>query len=299
MARSNIATYIWMIDTIERRGRITLDELNRLWMLSPLSEGNPMPKRTFHNHRKAIEQMFNITLRCKRSTFEYYIDHDGTEAQSRMQRWLLDSMSISGLISDSQSISSRVILEDVPSARDHLPVLIDAMKQNHRIRFDYRSYKRANPTEVVLEPYFVKIFKQLWYVIGYHVKEQKVKTYALDRMSSLHIAEETFVLPDGIDGIGFFKDCFGISTSQGEAKDITLRVSSTQAKYFRALPLHHSQREEMHDSHSIFHYHMKLTYDLKEELMSHGSDIEVLSPPELKAQIVSELRTALAHYGQQ
>lgn len=41
---------------------------------------------------------------------------------------------------------------------------------------------------------------------------------------------------------------------------------------------------------------MKLTYDLKEEIMSHGSDIEVIAPPELKAQIVTELKNALSNY---
>ena len=54
---------------------------------------------------------------------------------------------------------------------------IDAMKQNRRIRFSYKSYTRSLPTDgIVLEPYFVKIFKQLWYVIGMNVKDGVVKT---------------------------------------------------------------------------------------------------------------------------
>ena len=31
---------------------------------------------------------------------------------------------------------------------------------------------------VVIEPYCVRIFKQLWYVIGSNVKDKKIKTYA-------------------------------------------------------------------------------------------------------------------------
>jgi predicted DNA-binding transcriptional regulator YafY len=298
MARRNLITvYIWIIDTIQRYGALTLAQLNELWKKSPAGDGNPIPRRTFFHYRDAIEEMFSISLKCNRSTFEYYIDEEESENDSRMQQWLLDSMSMSGMLSNSRDISHRIVLENVPSARQYLSVVIDAMRDNQRIKFSYKSYKRVNAVDgIVIEPYFVKIFKQLWYVVGMNVKDGMIKTYALDRMSKLVITQDTFKMPEGFDPVDFFKDCFGITTSHTAAKDIVLRVSPTQAKYFRALPLHPSQQEEIHDSYSIFRYKMRMTYDLKEEIMSHGSDVEVMSPPELKAQIVSELKKALANY---
>jgi hypothetical protein len=299
MARNHIAIYVWIVDTIERFGHITLSQLNRQWELSPYSDGNPLARRTFFNYRNAIEEIFNINILCNRSTFEYYIDHTESESESRLQHWLLDSMSLSGMLSNSSDVSSRIVLENVPSARKHLPVIIDAMRENHRIAFDYKSHKRVNATQgIVIEPYFVKIFKQLWYVIGYNVKDSKIKTYALDRMSNLTLTPHTFKMPTHFDPIDFFKDCFGITTNQDEAKEVILRVSTTQAKYMRALPLHPSQQEEIHDQYSIFRYKMRLTYDLMEELLSHGSNIEVLSPPELKLQIITQLQAALNNYTQ-
>lgn len=298
MARRNqITVFIWIIDTLQRYGALTLSQLNALWEKSSVGDGNPIPRRTFFHYRDAIEEMFGISMKCNRSTFEYYIDEKESESDSRMQQWLLDSMSMSGMLTDSRDISHRIVLENVPSARQYLPVIIDAMRTNRRIKFSYRSYKRVNPADgVVIEPYFVKIFKQLWYVVGMNVKDGIIKTYALDRMSKLVIMQDVFEMPEDFDPADFFKDCFGITTSRSEAKDIVLRVSTTQAKYFRALPLHPSQQEEIHDSYSIFRYKMRLTYDLKEEIMSHGSDVEVVSPPELKAQIVNELKKALANY---
>ena len=298
MARRNlISVYIWIVDTIQRYGAITLAQLNDLWVKSALGDGNPIPRRTFFHYRDAIEEMFNISLKCNRSTFEYYIDEEESENDSRMQQWLLDSMSMSGMLTKSRDISHRIVLENVPSARQYLSVVIDAMRDNQRIKFSYKSYKRVNAVDgIVIEPYFVKIFKQLWYVVGMNVKDGIIKTYALDRMSKLVITPETFKMPEGFDPADFFKDCFGIITSHTAPKDIVLRVSTTQAKYFRALPLHPSQQEEIHDAYSIFRYKMRLTYDLKEEIMSHGSDVEVVSPPELKAQITSELKKALANY---
>ena len=241
--------------------------------------------------------MFDINIVCDRSTFEYYIDSSGGESNARMQSWLVDSVSISDMLRNAHGVNDRIMLENVPSARKRLPVIIDAMKQNHRISFSYKSYTRSRPTnDILLEPYFVKIFKQLWYVIGYNVKDKVIKTYSLDRMSHLNMLPDVFTMPDGINPSEFFKDCFGIITNQNEPKRIVLRVEPTQAKYFRALPLHNSQQEEIHDNYSVFTYKMRITYDLKEELMSHGASIEVVEPKELKTLIRTELERALDNY---
>ena len=296
MAHNLVNRYVWLVDTISRYGRITLKDLNQAWLRSSISQGKPLARRTFFHYRDGVEEMFDINIQCDKSTFEYYIADSG-ESNKRLQSWLVDSVSMSGTLSNAHDISERIMLENVPSAREHLPVIIDAMKQNRRIRFSYKSYTRSLPTDgIVLEPYFVKIFKQLWYVIGLNVKDSLVKTYSLDRMSRLNLTQDTFNMPEDVKPSQFFKDCFGIITNRNSAKRIVLRVEPTQAKYFRALPLHSSQQEVIHDNYSIFTYWMRITYDLKEELMSHGASIEVLEPKELKTLIRTELEQALKNY---
>ena len=297
MARNMINRYVWLVDTISRYGRITLKDLNAAWLRSEISGGNPLARRTFFHYRDGVEEMFDINIQCDKSTFEYYIDDSGGENNARLRSWLVDSVSLSGTLSNAHDVSERIMLENVPSAREHLPVVIDALKQNRRIRFSYKSYTHSLPTDgIVLEPYFVKIFKQLWYVIGLNVKDDQIKTYSLDRISHLNLLQETFTMPENVKPSEFFKDCFGIITNQNSPKRIVLRVEPTQAKYFRALPLHSSQQEEIHDNYSIFSYNMRITYDLKEEIMSHGASIEVVEPEELKVLILTELKNALAQY---
>ncbi len=297
MARNLINRYVWLVDTISRYGRITLKDLNAAWLRSNISEGKPLARRTFFHYRDGVEEMFDINIQCDKSTFEYYIDDTGGESNARLRSWVVDSVSMSGTLSNARDVSGRIMLENVPSAREHLPVIIDALKQNRRIRFSYKSYTRSKPTDgIMLEPYFVKIFKQLWYVIGLNVKDGLLKHYSLDRISNLNILQDTFDMPEEVNPSEFFKDCFGIITNRNSAKRIVLRVEPTQAKYFRALPLHSSQQEEVHDNYSIFTYRMRITYDLKEELMSHGASIEVLAPQELKTLIRNELEQALKNY---
>ncbi len=297
MAKNLIAKYIWMVDTIERHGAITRERLNQLWMQSEFSNGNPLPRRSFYNYRNGIADTLGIDIEFNQSTYEYYIAHDGTDTANRRMQWLLDSMSISGMVSSSSDLSSRILLEYVPSAREFLPMIIDAMRQNLRIKFSYKSYMRANQQNgIIIEPYFVKIFNQLWYVIGYNTADKKIKTYSLDRMSNVNITDDKFEMPEDFVPEEFFADCYGITTNQAEPKRIAIKAEPTQAKYLRALPLHPSQQEELHDNYSIFRYKMRNTYDLRERLLSHGSSIEILEPPELKAQIVDEMKKALENY---
>lgn len=289
---------IWIADTLRRYGALTLAQINELWRASAISGGNPLPRRTFMTYRNNIEEMFNIKIVCNKATYEYYIEDLEQGGKSYID-WMLDSMSISGTLQSSSSVSERIVLEDVPSARHHLPVVIDALKQNLCIRFAYKSYTRAGIARgTVIRPYFIKIFKQLWYVIGFNVKDGKIKTYALDRMSDLTIlVDHPFEMPVGFSPESFFKDCFGITTTNNDPKEIKLRVEPVQAKYLRALPLHSSQQEMiLAQGYSLFTYKMCITYDLREKLLSMGANVEILSPPELRAQIKEELRKTLELY---
>lgn len=299
MPRNLFSRYIWLIDTIRRHGAITREELNKLWLRSEFSNGESLPRRTFYNYRNAIEDLFKINIECNPATFEYYIDNGGDVHNESVTDWMLNAASMSNVLTDAREVSSRIFLEDVPSSRYHLATVLEAVKELRPLRFTYSPYTRTNPTkDVVIEPYFMKLFRQRWYVTGRNTKEDSIKTYALDRMSSVTVDSGNFTIPEDFDTESYFKDSFGIVFSHGEPKNVTIKTDSRQAKYFRALPLHHTQSEMVHDDYSIFTYRLKLTPDFVQELLSYGPKVTVLSPPELKAMIVTELEQSLKNYKQ-
>lgn len=299
MPKNMLNTYIWLVDTIRSHGALTREELNRLWVRSPLSNGIPMARRTFYNYRAAIEELFKINIECNSSTFQYYIDGNEDEHKNNVTDWMLNTASISNVLSTARDISHRIFLEDVPSAREFLSPVMSALRENHVITFLYSPYTRSGAgKKVVLEPYFLKIFRQRWYITGRNTVENTIKTYALDRMSALTITTQKFNLPLDFDPETYFRDAFGIVFSQGEVRKVALKVDKQQAKYLRALPLHHSQSEMVDDNYSIFHYNLRLTPDLVQELMSFGPSVTVLSPPELRAMMITRLSETLKNYQQ-
>ena len=59
--------YVWLVDTIYRAGRISFEEINERWLRSSLNDtGEELPIKTFHNHKNAIQQMFDIDIACDR-----------------------------------------------------------------------------------------------------------------------------------------------------------------------------------------------------------------------------------------
>lgn len=295
MAKDLFRRYLWMIDTIRRHGRISRADFDDCWSRSVFSDGKPMPRRTFFNYRQAIEELFCVDIKCDSRTYEYYIDENGPHSED-MTEWLLNAASVNDVLSNSRELADRIFVEDVPSARQHLAPAIDAMRENKVLRFDYLPYYRTRPGDVTLEPYFLKIFRQRWYLTGRNVDENRIKTYALDRIGTLAIQNDTFEIDPTFDFDEYFRYSFGIVSSKGEARRIAVRTDPNQAKYFRALPLHRSQDEIVHDRYSIFYYNMRITPDLVSELLSYGPRIEVLEPPELRAMLRTELEAALKFY---
>jgi len=296
MSKDLFSRYIWLVDTIKRYGHITREELNARWLRSPFSNGETLPRRTFYNYRQAIEELFKINIECNPSTFEYYIEEGDTHSES-VTNWLLNSAAMSNVLSDSKEVSTRIFLEDVPSAREFLAVVIDALKEFHPIKFTYQPYSRSIATkDIVLEPYFLKIFRQRWYVTGRNLKENMIKTYALDRMRDVVLQSTVFEMPADFDAEEYIKYSFGIVFSQGEVKRVQIKTDSRQAKYLRALPLHHTQQEMIHDAYSIFTYMVRITPDFVQELLSHGASVTVVEPPELRAMVIHSLEESLALY---
>lgn len=296
MVKDLLNRYVWIIDTIRRYGRITRRELDECWRRSNFSNGTSLPRRTFYNYRQAIEEFFNITIQVDQATFEYYIASEDAHNED-VTEWLLNSAATNDVLSSSREVSGKIFLENVPSAREHLSTVITALKTQCPVRFDYHPYTRNTPTTgVTVEPYFLKIFRQRWYLTGRNISDERIKTYALDRISGAVILPDKFTPDPTFDAETYSRDSFGIIFSQNAAKRIVVRTDARQAKYFRALPLHHSQQEMVHDEFSDFVYRLRITEDFVAELLSYGPKIQIIEPPELRAIIRDSLEQSLKNY---
>lgn len=293
--------YIWLVDTLDRAGRLTFEDIDGRWQhatsLNP--EGEPMPRRTFHNHRQAIEDMFDISIECERvAPFRYYIEDTSRLRDSRAREWLLSSFALNNALRERDELSDRILLEDIPSGRKYLTPLLDAMKESTAVRLTYRSYSRNYETTFEVEPYCLKMFRQRWYLLGRNPYFDTLRVYALDRMLALGSTDRHFIYPADFDPESFFSECYGITySSDGKAEEIVIRAFGNKAAYLRSLPLHSTQREISSTSSSAdFRLRLRPSYEFIHELLSHGSEIKVIKPRWLADTVRDEALKTASNY---
>lgn len=260
-----------------------------------MSDGKPIPHRTFFTYRRDIETLFGIDIDCN-GAYEYFIRKPEGEGGEAFRDWMLDSYALRHAMTDARDISERIVVEKVPSARLHLSPLIRAIRDSKKVRFTYSGYTRPLPESgIVLRPYFLRLYRQRWYIIGFK-EGSEVRTYALDRISHLEITTDSFTMPEEPHPHTYFEDIYGITYSQSDTHTVKLKVKPFYANYLRALPLHHSQSEQIYSGFSIFTYRLKLTPELVRELASIGPDITVLEPRPLQVMLKEHLLKTLENY---
>lgn len=293
--------YIWLVNTIHRAHKITLEEINRKWITTDMSEGLPMVRSTFNRHKDAIQDMFGIYIECdKKDGFRYYIGNEEVLEEDSIQNWILSTMSVSNVLSESKAVHDRILLESIPSSGEHLKNFIEAMKQNVRVRIKYQRYGAEFPTEMIVEPYCVKLFNRRWYGLVKYMDRTNCFMLSFDRIQELSLTEDKFVMMDDFDAASWFRECYGIVRDNNvELETIRIRALDKEVYYLRDLPLHPSQKEITTTEHwSDFEIKIRPTADFFAPLMSRGFLIKVMEPQWLADEIRNQHLAAADLYNE-
>lgn len=281
MAKNTVNKYVWLVETIYKAKKISFEEINRRWMDNDMSEGDALSIRTFHKWRIAIEEMFGLIIENEQGgQYRYYIQNADELKSGSMRSWLFNTLTVSNLMMDSVSIKDKVLFEEIPDGEQYLPNILEALKKNVALGMSYQSYIRDVANTFEVEPYCLKAFKQRWYLVARSPYYDKIMIYSLDRVKWLGLTDKNFKYPKNFNPKEFFEDCFGIIADQNiKVETVKFKVSAGQANYLRSLTLHQTQREiERTDEYSIFTVKLCPTFDFRQEILSQGSDIEVLEP---------------------
>lgn len=301
MAKNYFKSYIWLLETLQSRGPLTLKEIQELWLNSSVNdEGKPLAPRTFANHIASIADTFDIDIVCDRRDNTYSIDNkEGLDGHG-LRSWMLDSLCMNSLLSESAGLRDRIIFENVPSNHQFLTKLIQAIRDSRKVRVTYKGYTMRQEMTYELEPYFIREFKRRWYLYAHkdYDKDHEPHMYALDRMKDMEILPDSFLMPEDIDAEEWFSPLYGVYKYPDMKRErVVLKVYGKQARYFRSLPLHHSQEEiETQDNFSIFTYHLAPDYAFRQDILSFGDEVEVLEPEGLRNCIKVVINNTCSRY---
>lgn len=293
---------IWLLDTILQNQPISFKGIMHKWEISSQYDGRKMSRSTFNRWKGYAETIFHINIKCQEGgQYGYYIDEDDQINKTNDLRiWLLDHYHITSILNNNIGIKDKILTENIPSARNFLYEITEAIKKEQTTQFTYKKFELPEEeTTIVGLPLCIKQYKQRWYVL-LQKEDSDIRIYALDRMSNFTILPDIHIqkIISNTDITNYWKNSYGIFTHHDkEPEHIVLKVSHRYSPFLRSLPLHISQQEiATHSTHSLFRYHLCIERDFIQELLSNGTDIEVIEPLPLRDDIANTIKEMLAMY---
>ena len=299
--------YIWLVNTIKRARRISFAEIQEKWLDTEMSGGVEFARSTFNRHKDAIQDIFGINIDCDRKGgYKYYIANEKVLREDTVQNWIVSTMSVNDVISDSKALHDRIVLQQIP-CDEYLETFINAMKRKVRVEGKYRRYESDNVTEVDFEPYCLKLFNQRWYVLAHFHRDATPEkeerdyygVYSFDRMQEVSLTNVKFEVRDDFDAQDYFSECFGVFASESTpAERIVLRAYNKQRYYLNDLPLHHSQKViGRGENYTDFEYYIRPTIDFCGHILSLANQLKVICPQSLADRIRQMAMDTLEMYG--
>jgi hypothetical protein len=286
----------------------TFEQLEHYWEISEMNiERKELSQRTLQRDIPIIAEVYRVSIKCNRSTQEYYII-DEAEAFSQN---LLEAFDVYHALQNYYGKLSESILFDkrIPQGTQYLSPLLDAIEKQKQIEIHYYKFWGGKEVQIrTIEPYLLKESQRRWYVLALDVDKKLLRVFGLDRIKSIEDMGMKRMYDPPKDIVHFFDDSFGVwvDNDHTKAEKVILSFKKQEsdsffipnpAEYLRAMPLHRSQvfikdtPEEM-----ILSLKVKITPDFVKEILSYGAYVRVIEPQHLADRIKTEIKNALQLY---
>ena len=254
-------------------------------------------KRTLQRDIKEIRNVFGIDIEYSKTNKGYFISQSETENMN-FQR-MIEAFDMFNSLNLAQDLTPFIHLEKRrPQGTENLYGLLHAIKNNLKIKFTYQKFWEEESSQRLAEPYALKEFKNRWYIMAKDSNNNIIKSFALDRLTTLEITNQTYQYPDKYSIEQSYRYCFGIiSPNDEEPQDIILSFDPFQGKYIKTLPLHETQQVLVdNDEETRIKLKLYLTHDLFMELLSFGDNMKVIEPKSLADEIKKAHKKAYKQY---
>jgi predicted DNA-binding transcriptional regulator YafY len=295
--RDYLSRHIAIINRL-RKSPATLEEITVCVIRDAEENGNQQKfsPRTFQRDIADILAIHKLNIQFDFSAKVYKIEDDG---QQELSIRTLEALQMFNALKVSDSLSQYIHFENrKPQGTAYFQPLLQAVKKRLLIQLIYQKFWESKPVERTLEPYALKECKSRWYLVARDPHDGYIKTYGLDRILSIETTRVKFEMKKTIDIEALFKHCFGvINPANGNPQNVVLSFSPEQGKYIKSLPLHTSQNILADNEDELrIELNMHPTLDFVMEILSHGEDVEVISPSALREEICKKYAVALTQY---
>lgn len=181
---------------------------------------------------------------------------------------------------------------------EHISPLYNAIVYKRTLNITYKSFKQENDQRLTFHPYYLKQYKNRWFVFGFSEEQNFIANLALDRIVEINESKSVFVPNNLVDFKEYFDDIIGVTYyKEAQLETILLKINNEVYPYVKTKPLHGSQTvKEKNDISTILQLKLIPNYELESLLLSYGDGIEVIAPESLRQRLMDKIIAMLSLY---
>jgi len=167
-----------------------------------------------------------------------------------------------------------------------------AWAELRKVRIWYQPDSSKNLKEYIFCPYFVEPYAvgQTTYMIGYCEPQHALRTFKIERIQRIEKLEEPYEIPDDFKPSLLMEDAWGIWYTESEPVKVVLKFGPQVARRVGETRWHRSEQVTiLNDGSLLWCAWIDEPKEMMPWIRGWGADCEVLEPPELRDELVSEM----------
>lgn len=180
-----------------------------------------------------------------------------------------------------------------------LEVLTQGWLEGRKVQVRYRSFDDV-VTERTIAIYFMEPsgIGYACYVIGHDDLRNELRTLKVERVLEATLMDEYYTIPDAFDPQRLLASAWGVIWRDTDDIEVVVRFAPAVVRYIKESVWHHTQRiEDLPDGSCLFTVQIGSTIEFKRWLGQWLPSVEVISPPELRDEMIHDLREMMRIYG--
>ena len=158
---------LYLINLLERKGAMTLKEINECYQYSSIYEGDNILPRTFLRYKDFIEVNFPCYIEYNARTGKYELHrHKALYGEDdSLFDYLLSAYHIEGMTELALKHRDKIMLTEAPTGVENVQIILEAIDKKRGIECEYYSFKENTEKNHVLIPYFLRTWEKRWYLV--------------------------------------------------------------------------------------------------------------------------------------
>ena len=189
-------------------------------------------------------------------------------------------------------IDNRILFFSEPTTTIHTDIwdtIADAIRLNRQLKITHRSPGLKKQLERTVDPYHLVNFKGEWYLSSLCHLRNSIRTFAVSRIKTVELMDDTFDMPNNFGREKMFGDPFGIIWNPKQYK-VRILFTAKTAPYIEERIWHPAQKIQQGENGSIvLEFNTNHLNEVKDWILSWGPGARVLAPKIL----IDKVKTAL------